>query len=81
MWKDPEAQIRAAASRAKEALGQLERREDRVLVHFDVDVLDFADFPAADVPHYGGLRFDEALRTFVVSPKMAAARCHGRQAL
>jgi arginase len=35
---------------AVEALTELEAHADRVLVHFDLDVVDFIDFPAADFP-------------------------------
>ena len=40
-----------------------------------MDVIDFDDFPAGDVPHYHGLSFDEAmsaLDVFIASPKFAA---------
>lgn len=60
---------------AREALSQLEDRSDSILVHFDVDVIDFEDFPAADLPHYHGLSFDEAisaLEVFTASRKLAA---------
>lgn len=59
---------------ATRALRDLERRVDHFLVHFDVDVVDFDDFPAADVPHKPGislLEAQEALRVFVQSPKAA----------
>jgi arginase len=59
---------------ARQALAQLGDRTDSVLVHFDVDVIDFDDFPAGDVPHHQGLAFDEAmtaLRVFLASPKFA----------
>ena len=69
----PASQIRGdAAAKAKEALKRLEDRMEQILVHFDVDVIDFNDFPAADVPHHHGLSFSEAidaLRVFVSSPK------------
>jgi arginase len=59
---------------AIEALTRLESQVDRVLVHFDVDVMDHRDFPAADVLHEHGLSFDDAmavLRIFTSSPKFA----------
>lgn len=59
---------------SREACAQLEARVDHILVHFDVDVIDFRDFPAADVPHEYGLSFGEAmdiLRVFVSSRKFA----------
>jgi len=37
---------------ARKALGHLEQRADVVLVHFDVDSIDSADFPLADFPHH-----------------------------
>jgi arginase len=55
-----------------EAVALLEGRADRFVVHFDVDVKDFVDFPVADVPqHNAGLKFDEALASlevFAASP-------------
>jgi len=56
------------------ARSSLETRVDQLLVHFDVDVIDSKDFPAADVLHRHGLSFDEAmaaLSVFVGSPKFA----------
>jgi arginase len=71
----PVTQIHGNAGRAAgEALAQLEERADRLLVHFDVDVMEFDDFPAADVPHHRGLSFQEAieaLAVFLASPKFA----------
>ncbi len=40
-----------------------------------MDVIDFDDFPAADVPHFQGMSFDEAMSAldiFVASRKFAA---------
>lgn len=75
MTKYPLSQIRRTAKEAaKEALTQLENKADSILIHFDVDVIDFDDFPAADVPHYQGLSFDEvmaALSVFTASRKLA----------
>ena len=60
---------------AAEALARVEGAAGSFVVHFDVDVIDFVDFPVADVPqHNAGLRFDEAiacLEVFVSSPKFA----------
>ena len=39
----------------------LTRGSESVLVHFDVDVIDYADLPVGDVPHDEGLSFDEAI--------------------
>ncbi len=76
MLKYPVSQIRGKAKEsAREALSQLENKADSILVHFDVDVIDFDDFPAGDVPHYHGLSFDEkmsALDVFIASRKFAA---------
>jgi arginase len=48
---------------------------DDVLVHFDVDVLEFVGFPAGNIPQYGaGLTIDEAteaLRVFAAAPRFA----------
>ncbi len=75
MTKYPVSQVRGTAKEAaKEALAQIENKADSILVHFDVDVIDFVDFPVADVPHYEGLGFDEAmsaLDVFVASRKLA----------
>jgi arginase len=75
MMKYPVTQIRGRAGEAAaEALARLEARVSQVLVHFDVDVIDARDFPAADVLHDHGLAFDEAidvLRVSVSSPSFA----------
>jgi arginase len=58
---------------ARSALSQLEQGADVVLVHFDVDSIDSADFPLADFPHHNeGQSLSEALeclRIFCASPK------------
>ena len=59
--------VRDAATRA---LRDLEQEVDHILVHFDV--VDVADFPAADVPHDPGLglmQVREALGIFLGSDK------------
>lgn len=61
------ADVQAAAS---QALQELESKAGHLLVHFDVDVVDYGDFPAVDVPHRPGLALaqaQEALRIFVAS--------------
>ena len=72
----PVSRLRGHAGEvARTALDTFERPGVPLLVHFDVDVIDFDDFPVADVPHYGGLRFDEALEAlevFVASPNFGA---------
>jgi arginase len=60
---------------AAEALARLEQRARAIAVHFDVDVMDSAEIPLADWPHYDALSFGDAmhcLRVFVGSPKLAA---------
>src|ERR1700736_3162829 len=60
----------AAAARAR-----LEERARAVAVHFDVDVMDSAEIPLGDWPHYDALSFGDTmrcLRVFVSSPKLAA---------
>ncbi len=75
MLKYPVAEVRGQAEQAaRQALAQLEDRAEPLLVHFDVDVIDFRDFPVADVPHEGGLSFGEtieALPVFVSSRTFA----------
>jgi arginase len=56
-------------SAAREAITALERRVDRILVHFDIDVTDTS---AVDVPHEGGLTLEatiDVLKVFVASPR------------
>lgn len=61
---------------ARLALATLEARVDRISVHFDLDVIDFIDFPAADFPTINaGLTFTTAMRALdvlVASPKCSA---------
>ena len=75
MMKYPSTQILGTVKEsAKEALTKLESKVESILVHFDVDVIDADDFPAGDVLHNHGLRFDDtmaALSVFVASPKFA----------
>lgn len=57
---------------ANRALRDLESRTGQFLVHFDVDVIDFDDFPAVDVPHKPGLSIEQAeqaLGVFLSSAK------------
>jgi arginase len=63
------ADVRGAANRA---LRELESKAEHILVHFDVDVVDFDDFPAVDVAHEPGLTLAQAqvaLGVFVGSEK------------
>jgi arginase len=60
---------------AEEARARLEQRARAIAVHFDVDVMDSAEIPLADWPHYDALSFGGAMRclsVFVGSPKLAA---------
>jgi arginase len=67
------ADPQAAASRARELA---EARADRVLVHFDVDVIDFTDAPLSENQGQNkGLPYQVAIRALDVllgSPKLAA---------
>ena len=76
MMKYPVSQIQGKVREsAKEALSQLETRTESILVHFDVDVIDYSDLPVGDVAHHGGLSFDDAisaLGVFVASPRFGA---------
>jgi arginase len=60
---------------AAEALARIGEEAERFVVHFDVDVIDFVDFPIADVPqHNAGLTFRGAmacLGVFASSPRFA----------
>jgi arginase len=64
-----------AREAAAEVLARIEEEAERLVVHFDVDVIDFVDFPIADVPqHNAGLTFREAmecLKVFTASPSFA----------
>jgi arginase len=60
----------AAAARAR-----LEERARAIAVHFDVDVMDSAEMPLGNWPHYDALSFGDTMRclsVFVESPKLAA---------
>jgi len=60
---------------AAEARARLEELVRAIAVHFDVDVMDSAEIPLADWPHYDALSFGDAMRclsVFVGSPKLAA---------
>jgi arginase len=72
MSKYPVGRVRGnAASAARDALRHLESRAKAVLVHFDIDVM---DFPAVDVPHPQPLDAEStfaALKVFVTAPSCA----------
>ncbi len=68
-YQDVKDAVQEAATKAIE---DLESKVDHILIHFDVDVIDHDDFPAADVPHSPGLKLkqvQEALKVFLRSPK------------
>jgi arginase len=60
---------------ARRALELIEERCDRVLIHFDVDVVDFTDVPLSEnLGRNEGLSFDHtlrALRSVLATPKLA----------
>ena len=73
MHRFPAKEVRSGAEdAADDALSRLELLASSFVVHFDVDVIDFVDFPVADVPqHNAGLTFREAttsLGVFASSP-------------
>jgi arginase len=60
IWSDDVSRDPRGA--ARQALSMLEAQVDRILVHFDVDVIDFIDFPAADFATINaGLTLAEAM--------------------
>jgi arginase len=75
MLKYPVSEVRGKdIGASRKALAQLGDKVEQFLVHFDVDVIDFRDFPVADVPHEHGLSFSEAmeiLKVFISNPKFA----------
>lgn len=75
MRKYPLEDVRAdVRGSAKRALRELEDSAEHFLIHFDVDVIDFDDFPAVDVPHRPGLslsQVEEVLAVFLESRKSA----------
>lgn len=46
---------------AQRALAKVERHSDGYLLHFDVDTIDYVEFPVGEVPHYEALPYDAAL--------------------
>jgi len=76
MPRYPAAGIRGRPeAAAAEVLSRVEGVAERFVVHFDVDAIDFVDFPVADVPqHNAGLVFEETiacLKVFASSPGFA----------
>jgi arginase len=57
-----------------DAIRSLETRVDTILVHFDVDVINFLDLPVGNFPWYNGLTVDQTaycLEHALSSPKFA----------
>jgi arginase len=74
MYRCPAERVRGRPMDASvETLRHLEGLASRFLMHFDLDAVDFVDFPAADVPQFNaGLTFAEAiesLHSFAMSPR------------
>ncbi|TDC53571.1 arginase family protein [Jiangella ureilytica] len=66
-WRFQAASVAAdPAGAAAMAVSALTSVTERFVVHFDVDVVNYLDFPAADVPHYRGLTLDQAMRALAV---------------
>jgi len=60
---------------AEEALARLEKTASSIVLHFDVDVMDSAEIPLANWPHYEALSLDDAMQAleiFVGSDKLTA---------
>ncbi len=54
--------IEDPAAAARDAMAVIAGQARSVLVHFDIDVVDSADLPLGNFPHYGsGVRLDDAL--------------------
>jgi arginase len=63
------------AGAAERALAEVEARSDRYVLHFDVDSVDYVDFPVAEVPHFGALPYVAArqcLEVFLRGDRLAA---------
>lgn len=72
----PASAVRGRANTvAAEVLASIEKQQRPFIIHFDVDVIDFVDFPIADVPLINqGLTLTEAvdsLAVFAASPQLA----------
>ena len=72
----PAARVHGSAGRlSAQALADVEGRGEQFLIHFDVDSIDFLDFPISDVPLINaGITFAEAMQSlsvFTASPKFA----------
>jgi arginase len=72
------AEIRGRLDTATtQARQQLERRASQFLIHFDVDAIDFVDFPAADVPNINaGLSNTDAMASLrAINPDQDPDTC------
>lgn len=66
-WRFPASSVAPdPAAAAGLALSALTSVADRFLVHLDVDVVNFLDLPAADVPQYRGLSLDQVVSAVTV---------------
>ena len=66
-WRFPAASVAPdPAASAGLALSALTSVVDRFLVHLDIDVVNFFDLPAADVPQYRGLTLDQVMSAVTV---------------
>jgi arginase len=76
MIRYPLGRIRGqCGAMARRAMDEIDDLASKIVVHFDVDVLDHAVFPATDVPHAGGLGLaeaEEAITAFLSDPRVAA---------
>jgi len=61
---------------ARRALEQLQHQANRIVLHFDVDIIDSTELPLGDFPHFNaGLSFDNVmacLNVFLKAPSLAA---------
>ncbi|RIQ21884.1 arginase family protein [Jiangella rhizosphaerae] len=66
-WRFPVAAVAPdPPAAARLALSAVTSVADRFVVHLDVDVVNFLDLPAADVPQYRGLTLDQVVRAVSV---------------
>ncbi|MBB5787766.1 arginase family protein [Jiangella mangrovi] len=66
-WRFPAASVAPdPAASAGLALAALTSVAGRFLVHLDIDVVNFLDLPAADVPQYRGLSLDQVMAAVAV---------------
>jgi arginase len=66
-WRFPAASVAPdPAASAGLALSALTSVVDRFVVHLDIDVVNFLDLPAADVPQYRGLSLDQVMGAVAV---------------